>query len=191
MSKKVGILGGTFNPPHIGHLIIANEVLSALNLDELRFMPNATPPHKKKDERVSEVERLKMVQLAIKDVPKMAVETIEMDRGGTSYTFDTMELLQAREPSTTFFFIIGGDQVEYLSNWYRVNELVEKVQIVGVPRPNTSIETAYPIIKLAIPQIELSSTLIRNRLENGKTTKFLIPELVRDFIQKEKLYEIR
>ncbi|WP_391202026.1 nicotinate-nucleotide adenylyltransferase [Psychrobacillus sp. L4] len=191
MSKKVGILGGTFNPPHIGHLIIANEVLSALNLDELRFMPNATPPHKKKDERVSEVERLKMVQLAIKDVPKMAVETIEMDRGGTSYTFDTMELLQAREPSTTFFFIIGGDQVEYLSKWYRINELVEKVQIVGVPRPNTSIETAYPIIKLAIPQIELSSTLIRNRMENGKTTMFLIPELVRDFIQKEKLYEIR
>ncbi|WP_391116127.1 nicotinate-nucleotide adenylyltransferase [Psychrobacillus sp. L3] len=191
MSKKVGILGGTFNPPHIGHLIIANEVLSALNLDELRFMPNATPPHKKKDERITVAERLKMVQLAIKNVPKMAVETIEMDRGGTSYTFDTMELLQAREPSTTFFFIIGGDQVEYLPKWYRIDELVKKVQIVGVPRPNTSIETAYPIIKLEIPQIELSSTLIRNRLENGKTTKFLIPELVRDFIQKEKLYEIR
>ncbi|TQR19256.1 nicotinate-nucleotide adenylyltransferase [Psychrobacillus vulpis] len=190
MSKKVGILGGTFNPPHIGHLIIANEVLHALNLDEVRFMPNATPPHKRMDERVSANNRLEMVKRAIKDVPKMAVETIELDRGGTSYTFDTMELLLAREPFSKFFFIIGGDQVEYLPNWYRIDDLVKKVQIVGVPRPNTSIETAYPIIKLDIPQIDLSSTLVRNRLENGKTTRYLIPELVRDFIQKEKLYEI-
>ncbi|MFF2754244.1 nicotinate-nucleotide adenylyltransferase [Psychrobacillus sp. NPDC058041] len=191
MSKKVGILGGTFNPPHIGHLIIANEVLYALDLDELRFMPNATPPHKKKDEHVTKTQRLKMVELAIKDVEKMVVETIELDRGGTSYTFDTMELLQAREPNSTFYFIIGGDQVEYLPNWYRIDELIKKVQIIGIPRPNTSLETAYPIIKLEIPQIELSSTLVRNRLENGITTKFLIPELVRDFIHKEKLYEIR
>lgn len=191
MSKKVGIFGGTFNPPHIGHLIIANEVLHALDLDELRFMPNATPPHKKKDKRVTEADRLKMVELAIKDVDKMVIETIELDRGGTSYTFDTMELLQAREPNSTFYFIIGGDQVEYLPNWYRIDELIKKVQIVGIPRPNTSLETAYSIIKLEIPQIELSSTLVRNRLENGKTTQFLIPELVRDFIQKEKLYETR
>ncbi|MFB5087950.1 nicotinate-nucleotide adenylyltransferase [Psychrobacillus sp. PGGUH221] len=191
MSKKVGILGGTFNPPHMGHLIIANEVLHALNLDEIRFMPNATPPHKKKDEHVSEANRLKMVKLAIKDMPKMNVETIELERGGTSYTFDTMELLQEREPSTTFFFIIGGDQVEYLPKWHRVEELVKKVQIVGVPRPNTTFETAYPIIKLDIPQIELSSTIVRNRLQNRKTTKFLLPESVKDFIQKEKLYEAR
>ena len=154
-------------------------------------MPNATPPHKKKDERITEADRLKMVELAIKDVDKMVIETIELDRGGTSYTFDTIELLQAREPDSTFYFIIGGDQVEYLPNWYRIDELIKKVQIVGIPRPNTSLETAYSIIKLEIPQIELSSTLVRNRLENGKTTQFLIPQLVRDFIQKEKLYEIR
>lgn len=191
MSKKIGIFGGTFNPPHIGHIIIANEVLHALSLDEVRLMPNATPPHKKKDEHITESDRLEMVRLAIKDIPKMTVETIELDRGGTSYTFDTMELLQAREPSATFYFIIGGDQVEYLPKWYRIDELVKKVQIVGVPRPNTSLKSAYPIIKLEIPQIDLSSTLIRHRLESGKTTKFLLPELVSDFIQKERLYEIR
>lgn len=190
MSKKVGILGGTFNPPHMGHLIIANEVLYALNLNEIRFMPNATPPHKKKDERVTKAQRVKMVELAIHDVPHMLVETIEMDRGGTSYSYDTMEILQKAEPLTEFYFIIGGDQVEYLPKWYRIDEFVKKVQLVGVPRPNTSIETAYPIITLDIPQIELSSTLVRNRVANGQTTRFLIPELVRDFIQKEKLYEI-
>lgn len=190
MSKRVGILGGTFNPPHMGHLIIANEVLHALKLDEVRFMPNATPPHKKKDEQVSEAQRVKMVELAILGVPRMSVETIEIDRGGTSYSFDTMELLQQREPSTKFYFIIGGDQVEYLSKWYRIDEFVGKVQLVGVPRPNTLIETAYPIKTLDIPQIELSSTVVRNRLAKGETTKFLLPELVNDFIQKEKLYEI-
>lgn len=190
MSKKVGILGGTFNPPHIGHLMIANEALHALKLDEVRLMPNATPPHKMKDERISEGERVEMVRLAIQGIPNMSVETIEIERGGTSYTFDTMELLKAREPSTDFYFIIGGDQVEYLPKWYRIDELVEKIQLVGVPRPNTMIETAYPILTLDIPQIDLSSTLVRNRLSNGETTMFLIPERVRDFIQKEKLYEI-
>lgn len=191
MSKKVGILGGTFNPPHMGHLIIANEVLHALNLDEVRLMPNASPPHKKKDERVTEADRLKMVKLAVKDVPKLNVETIELERGGTSYTLDTMELLQEREPKTTFFFIIGGDQVEYLPNWYRIEELVKKIQLVGVPRPNTMFKTAYPIIKLEIPQIDLSSSVIRSRFADGKTTQFLVPEAVRDFIQKEKFYETR
>ncbi|MFJ8063076.1 nicotinate-nucleotide adenylyltransferase [Psychrobacillus sp. NPDC096426] len=190
MSKKVGILGGTFNPPHIGHLIIANEVLNALRLDEVRLMPNAIPPHKQKDKQVSEAQRLKMIQLAIRGIPNMTVETIELERGGTSYTFDTMEMLQQREPDTEFYFIIGGDQVESLPKWHRIDELVQKVQIVGVPRPNTIIETAYSISTLAIPQIDISSTLLRNRLLNGVTTKFLIPDRVNDFIQKEKLYEI-
>jgi len=190
MSKKIGILGGTFNPPHIGHLIIANEVLHALCLDEVRFMPNATPPHKQKDEQVTTAERLKMLQLAIRGIPNMSVETIEIERGGTSYTFDTMELLMQREPEASFYFIIGGDQVEYLPKWHRIDELVQKVQFVGVPRPNTTMETAYPISTITIPQIDVSSTLIRNRLMNGLTTKYLIPDRVNDFIQKEKLYEV-
>lgn len=190
MTKKVGILGGTFNPPHIGHLIIANEVLHALSLDEVRLMPNATPPHKQMDERITAAHRLQMVKLAIEGISNLTVEPIELERGGTSYTFDTLELLQQREPDTEFYFIIGGDQVEYLPKWHRIDELVQKVRFVGVPRPNTTIEPAYPISILEIPQVELSSTLLRNRLGNGETTKFLIPEKVKDFIQKEKLYEI-
>lgn len=190
MSKKVGILGGTFNPPHIGHLIIANEALHALNLDEMRLMPNATPPHKRMNEHVTATHRVKMVQLAIENVSNMSVEMIELERGGTSYTFDTMELLRMREPEVQFYFIIGGDQVEFLGKWHRIDELVQKVQLVGVPRPNTTLETAYPIIKLHIPQIDISSTVVRNRLMNGETTKFLVPDLVKDFILKEKLYEI-
>ena len=191
MSKKVGILGGTFNPPHIGHLIIANEVLHALNLDEVRFMPNATPPHKKKDERVTKAQRVKMVELAIHDVPHMLkLKRLKWIVEVLLIRMIRWKCLQEREPMTEFYFIIGGDQVEYLPKWYQIDEFVKKVQFVGVPRPNNSIETAYPIITLDIPQIDLSSTLVRNRVANGETTSFLIPELVRDFIQKEKLYEI-
>lgn len=189
MRKKVGILGGTFNPPHIGHLIIANEVLHALKLDEVRLMPNATPPHKEIQHKITAKQRLTMVELSIKEVPMLKIETIEIDHGGTSYTYDTMELLRKREPQTDFYFIIGGDQVEDLPKWYRIEELIQNVHLVGVPRPNNLLETAYPIVTLNIPQIDLSSTTVRNRIANGETTQFLINNAVRDFIRKEKLYE--
>ena len=190
MKKKVGILGGTFNPPHIGHLIIANDVFHALGLHEVRLMPNAIPPHKSKDIRITSEQRLKMLEIAINDVAYMAIEEIELIRGGTSYTFDTMKILAEREANTDFYFIIGGDQVEYLPKWHRIDELLKIVQLVGVARPSTSIETAYPITTIDVPQIDISSTVIRKRLENGETTKFLLPDNVRDYIEKEKLYEI-
>lgn len=189
MRKKVGILGGTFNPPHIGHLIIANEVLHTLNLDEVRLMPNATPPHKEIQNRVTANQRMTMVELSIQEVPMLKIESIEIEQGGTSYTFDTIELLRKREPQTDFYFIIGGDQVEELPKWYRIEELIQNVHLVGVPRPNKLLETAYPIVIIDIPQIDLSSTTIRNRIANGETTQFLISDAVRDFIRKEKLYE--
>ena len=189
MRKKVGILGGTFNPPHIGHLIIANEVLHALKLDEVRLMPNASPPHKEIQNRVTAEQRRTMVELSIQDVPKLKIETIEIDQGGTSYTFDTMELLRRREPETEFYFIIGGDQVEDLPKWYRIEELIQNVHLVGVPRPNKLLETAYPIVTIEIPQIDISSTTVRNRITHGETAKFLISDAVREYIREEKLYE--
>ena len=189
MRKRVGILGGTFNPPHIGHLIIANEVLHVLNLDEVRLMPNATPPHKEIQNKVTAKQRLTMVELSIQGIPGLEIEKIEIEQGGTSYTFDTMELLRKREPQTDFYFIIGGDQVEDLPNWYRIEELIQNMHLVGVPRPNKLLETAYPIVTIEIPQIDLSSTTLRNRITNGETTQFLISDAVRDFIRKEKLYE--
>ena len=190
MKKRVGILGGTFNPPHIGHLIIANEVYHALGLEEIRFMPNAIPPHKKMDFRVTGKQRITMLELAIGNCSFMKVEDVELKKGGTSYTFDTIELLRQREPDSEFFFIIGGDQVEYLPNWYRIDELVQIVQLVGVARPQTSLQTAYPIKIVEIPQIDVSSTEIRRRFENGNTTKYLVPDAVREYIEREKLYEI-
>ena len=105
--KKVGILGGTFNPPHVGHLLMANEALHALSLDEVRFMPNAIPPHKQVNYMPRDAQRLDLLQCLIDEEAAFTIEPYEIERGGTSYTIDTMRALTSREPHTAFYFIIG------------------------------------------------------------------------------------
>lgn len=186
--KKVGILGGTFNPPHIGHLIMANEVYHALQLDEVRFMPNAIAPHKKKEDESTNENRLQMVQLLIKPYKEFTVETIELERGGVSYTYDTMVALREREPDVKFYFIIGGDMIDTLHTWHHIDELVKIVQFVGIKRPGAKSESPYNIIMVEAPDIALSSTLIRERIATGGTLRFLLPPEVEAYIRKEGLY---
>lgn len=189
MKRRVGILGGTFNPPHIGHLIIANEVLCALDLDEVRFMPNHEPPHKQKAGNVTAEDRLAMVSLAIADHPKFTIEDIELLRKGKSYTYDTMVLLKEREPDTEFYFIIGGDMIEFLPHWYRIEELCKMVHFVGVKRPNYCVDTPYPVQMVDVPEIQLSSSLIRKKIAEHQTVKYLLPDRVISYIKENRLYE--
>lgn len=189
--RKVGILGGTFNPPHIGHLIVATEVKHALNLDEVRLMPTAVPPHKTTSSDSTAIQRLKMVELAVAGVKGLTVSSFEVDRGGVSYTYDTMKELTIREPETDFFFIVGGDMLDMLSAWHRIDELVKLVKFVGVGRPGSEGKTKFPVTLLDIPQIDLSSTLIRKRCAEGGLVTLLIPPLVEQFIRKEGLYGCR
>lgn len=186
--KKVGILGGTFDPPHYGHLLIANEVLQKLNLDEIWFLPNREPPHKEKSNEVTNEERLRMIQLAIQDQPKFKIETIELERQGPSYTYDTMRLLKERDKDIEFYFIIGADMIEYLPNWYKIDELIKLVTFVGVNRPNHEHKTNYPILFVEVPSIGISSSLIRQRLKEGKSVQYLLPESVRLYIKEKGLY---
>lgn len=185
---RIGIVGGTFDPIHNGHLIIGNEVRDALQLDEIWFMPNKIPPHK---ERVptAEEHRLAMVQLAIKDEPFFHLATDELERDGRSYTYDTMLMLKEKYPEHTFYFIIGGDMVEYLPKWYKVEELVQLISFVGVTRPGYKLETSYPIKKVEIPEFAVSSSLIRDRRKNGGTIMYLVPEAVQHYIEEWGLYE--
>ncbi len=188
MKKRVGILGGTYNPPHIGHLIIANEVKHALHLDEVRLMPTALPPHKDADEAVTKEQRLEMVKHATAEAPGLTVSSYEVDRGGVSYTFDTISSLQEAEPNVEFYFIIGGDMIDQLDTWHRIDELMELITFVGVNRPGWSSETDYPVQLVAIPEIDLSSTLIRERFKEKGSVMFLIPEAVEMYIREERLY---
>ncbi|MCM3637344.1 nicotinate-nucleotide adenylyltransferase [Sporosarcina luteola] len=189
--KKVGLLGGTFNPPHIGHLIMANEVKHALQLDEVRLMPTSIPPHKADPSDATPNQRLSMVELAVSGIPGLSASSFEVDRGGISYTFDTIKALKEQEPDTDFHFIIGGDMIDMLPNWYKIDELMKIVKFVGVGRPGTEGKTHYPIAMVQIPEIDLSSTLIRNRLQTGGTIQFLVPEKIGTYIRQEELYGIR
>lgn len=186
--KKIGILGGTFDPPHLGHLIIANEVLESQNLDEIWFMPNQEPPHKKKSNAISDEDRIQLVKLAIAEHPRFRLELLEMERSGPSFTYETMKILQETHPDKKFYFIIGADMIEYLPKWKHIDELVKLVQFIGVDRPSYSHETPYPIVYAEVPEMEISSSLIRDRLMEGKTIRYIVPESVRNYIKENKLY---
>ena len=187
--RKVGILGGTFNPPHNGHMHIAQSVYEALMLDEVRFMPAATPPHKEEDDSVSAEHRLRMVEEAVAEVPYFHAFDYEIKRGGTSYTYETMRALTELEPDVDFYFIIGGDMVDSLSTWYRIDELLKMMRFVGVQRPGTKNETTYDIVRVDIEPMDIASSNIRSRLHMGRSIEGYVPERVRRYIEEERLYE--
>lgn len=185
--KKIGLLGGTFDPPHIGHLAIADEVIERLNLDEIWFIPSAEPPHKEKA-NVSAEDRVAMLSAAIIDQPLFKINNIELERKGRSYTIDTIKSLKLAYPNVNFYFIIGADMVEYLPNWYQIDQLVELIQFVGVKRPEYQLDTPFPVILLDVPGLDISSTLIRDRLKMNRTVRYLIPESVLAVIKERGLY---
>jgi nicotinate-nucleotide adenylyltransferase len=186
--KKVGILGGTFNPPHTGHLVIANEVLQAYELDEIWFMPNQVPPHKTVDEPISNSDRLAMLELAIADNLQFRLETAELERSGPSYTYETMKILKDKNKEIDFYFIIGGDMVEYLPKWHKIDDLLKMVKFVGVSRPSYTTETDYDILYAETPQMDISSSMIRERARTGRSIRYLLPESVRVYIEEHSLY---
>ncbi|MDZ5591015.1 nicotinate-nucleotide adenylyltransferase [Enterococcus cecorum] len=186
--KQVGILGGNFNPVHNQHLLIADQVGTALNLEKVYLMPEYLPPHVDEKDTIEAEHRLNMLKLAIADNSLFDIEQAELQRKGKSYTYDTMKALIAQNPDTDYYFIIGGDMVEYLPKWYKIDELVEMVQFVGVKRPGYTIDTPYPIIWLDAPMMDLSSSLIRKKIAQGCSIRYLVPEAVRNYILKKGLY---
>lgn len=188
--RRIGILGGTFDPPHLGHLIIAEEVMLALQLDQVWFMPTNEPPHKQNAMTVA-ADRVKMLEYALEDNERFRINTIELEREGKSYTFDTMSLLKEKYPNDTFYFIIGADMVEYLPKWQRIDDLLNIVTFVGVNRPGYELKTKYPIMEVDIPLIDISSSYIRSRLQNNKSVNYLVPDAVYEYIKGNHLYEVR
>lgn len=186
--KQVGILGGNFNPVHNQHLLIADQVGTALNLEKVYLMPEYLPPHVDEKDTIEAEHRLNMLKLATADNSLFDIEQAELQRKGKSYTYDTMKALIAQNPDTDYYFIIGGDMVEYLPKWYKIDELVEMVQFVGVKRPGYTIDTPYPIIWLDAPMMDLSSSLIRKKIAQGCSIRYLVPEAVRNYILEKGLY---
>ncbi|MBR0619794.1 nicotinate-nucleotide adenylyltransferase [Bacillus pumilus] len=187
--KKIGLFGGTFDPPHNGHLLMANEVRFQVGLDEMWFIPNHKPPHKTDRKRADSRHRVKMVEAAIQSNPHFRLELIEMEREGPSYTVDTVELLKKRHPEDEFFFMIGADMVEYLPKWHRIADLLQMITFIGMKRPGYAGSTAYPLLFADVPAFDVSSTLIRQRIKQEKPVDYLIPKAVERYIKEHHLYE--
>lgn len=186
--RQVGILGGNFNPVHHAHLVIADQVRQQLGLDEVLLMPEYEPPHVDKKGTIDEKHRLKMLELSIEGVEGLGIETLELERGGISYTYDTMKILTERQPDTDYYFIIGADMVDYLPKWHRIDELVELVQFVAVQRPRYKAGTSYPVIWVDVPLMDISSSMVRNSIQQNRLPNYLLPPAVLDYILREGLY---
>lgn len=168
--------------------MIANEVQMELKLDEIWFMPNQEPPHKENKSGVGGAHRLEMVRRAIANHPLFKTQAIELERVGKSYTFDTIQLLKERYDDE-FYFIIGADMIEYLPKWYNIDELVNLITFVGVNRSQYRCDTDYPILYVDVPNIDISSDMIRKRVQDGKSIRYLVPDPVKEYIEENRLYE--
>lgn len=151
-------------------------------------MPNQEPPHKETLNGVSGLHRSEMIKRAIAGNPHFKLQTIELERPGKSYTFDTINLL-TQKYDYRFYFIIGADMIEYLPKWYKIEELVKLVTFVGVNRPEYDKQTNYPIIYLDVPNIEISSLMIRSRVKDRRNIRYFVPDSVMEYIEENRLYE--
>lgn len=187
--KRIGILGGSFNPPHIAHLVNAQFVCEKLNLDKVFLMPSAIPPHVDEKQTIDSFHRLQMVKLAIENNDQLAIETYEIDQGGKNYTYNTIKALKEKYKNAQIYFIIGGDMVEYLPTWHRIDELVHEVNFVGINRIGYSLHTKYPIQFIEVPSIDISSSNIRQYILNKEPVRYLIADKVEKYIRVNGLYQ--
>jgi nicotinate-nucleotide adenylyltransferase len=198
---RVGILGGTFDPVHLGHLIIAEESRVQLRLDQVIFTPAGQPWLKSRQPVSRAHHRLRMVELAVASNPFFKVLSSEIDRAGPTYTVDTLaELQKALGPDARLYFIVGMDVVEQFHRWKEPEKLLELCNLVVVSRPgHQSVDISrlvgqYPqagerLILLMVPRIEISSTEIRRRVSEGISIRYLVPELVEEYILEHQLYQ--
>lgn len=187
--KRIGVLGGTFDPIHIGHLIAASEAYAQLQLNQVLFIP-AGLPWQKSDQHISAPgHRLEMVRLAISGDDRFGLSEIEITRPGPSYAIETYEELQKAEPETEFIWILGADAASKIKTWHRWQDFVESVSIAVVNRLGVSADSiSKNFISISIPDVDVSATLLRERYESGQTTRYLVPNAVDAYIRENKLY---
>ena len=200
---NIGVLGGTFDPIHHGHIIVAEETRAGLNLAEVILVPAGQPWLKEASPILAAEHRVQMIRLAIAAKPYFRLSTMEIDRAGPSYTVDTITELQAQlGAGDELFFILGWDNLAQLPQWREPSRLIKMCRLVAVPRPGyplpdlDSLEAAIPglsksVIILDKPDIDIDATEIRNRVARGLSIRHLVPEPVDEYIKQHKLYLTR
>ena len=203
-TRRVGLMGGTFDPIHYAHLAVAEEVRVFLDLTEMVFIPAGQPPHKQGLEHTHSSHRLAMVQLAIASNPHFSLSRVEIDRQGSSYLVDTLSILHGQwGPNTELFFVIGWDSLQEFHTWYRSADIMAQLTgLVAVRRPgyeasieyNKELERCLPgitqrLIVVTGPQLAISSTDLRRRVAEGRPIKYQTPESVENYIIEHGLYQ--
>jgi nicotinate-nucleotide adenylyltransferase len=184
--KKIGIYGGSFDPIHHGHLILARDALETLGLAEVIFVPAAQSPHKTDHEPLDTAVRWEMLRAALAGEPGFSASRLEIDRPPPSYSVETVEALHAAQPEAELFFLIGEDNLPQLSHWHRFDDLRRLVQFVVLDRSGAGGEFPHLIVNR---KIDISATAIRNRVASGRPIRYLVPEAVEQIIRREKLYQ--
>ncbi len=186
---KIGILGGTFNPIHYGHLILGEQVSGQLGLDRVVFIPAYIPPHKSNKGVISAKHRLKMIELAVRENAHFKVSDIEIRRQGKSYTVDTLRAIKKQYPKADLFFICGSDLVNEIPTWKNVDEIYKMARFVLAKRPGFGKRlTGKNFLKIDVAQVDISSSLIRRLVKQGRSIRYLTPATVVKYIEKYGLY---
>jgi nicotinate-nucleotide adenylyltransferase len=182
--RKIGIYGGTFDPIHHGHLILARTALEQLGLEKVIFVPAASSPFKEAPSAPADV-RLRMLRAAVAGVDYFATDECDLKRPPPSYTFDTVQVIRGREGEAVFYYLLGEDNVKDLPRWHRFAELREMVQFVVLDRTGVAIEHPYPMVR---QKIDISATDIRKRVASGRAIRYLVPREVEEIIREANLY---
>jgi nicotinate-nucleotide adenylyltransferase len=195
---QVGILGGTFNPPHLGHLVCAQEAYLQLQLDRVMLMPARIPPHKPVEHEPGVAHRLELCRLAVLGDDRFSVSDLELARPGPSYTVDTLEELNSSEPNNELFLIVGGDIAAGLPQWREPERVLALATLAVARRRGTawaSVESALRGLRggerarfFRMPQIEVSSTIVRERVRAKQPIRYIVPDQVAEYIARHRLY---
>jgi nicotinate-nucleotide adenylyltransferase len=195
---RIGLLGGTFNPPHLGHLVCAQEAYLQLELDRVLVLPAHVPPHKAVDDEPGVEHRVELCRQAIAGDDRFEICELEVKRPGPSYTVDTLEELHSKVSDSEFFLILGADVAVRFGDWKEPDRILSLAQVAVAERPGTDRAEVERALKprsgdgrvrfFDMPEIGISSTMLRERIRAGQSTRYLTPQRVRDYIDQHGLY---
>lgn len=188
---RIGIFGGTFDPPHLGHLVVAQDACSALSLDRVLFVVAAAPPHKRGRQHTAATLRLEMLRAALAGDDRFEACDLELRRPGLSYTVDTIRQLREEWPGDELILLIGADQARELHTWHAPDEIARLATIVALSREGdrvTDTRGGLPVRSLHVTRLDISATDIRRRVAAGRPIRYLVPDAVQAIIRRESLY---
>jgi nicotinate-nucleotide adenylyltransferase len=187
---RIGVFGGTFDPPHLGHLVVASDACGALGLHRVLWIPSAVPPHKVRTVQAPAEARLEMVRAAIEGDPRFEADDLELRRPGPSYTVDTLRDLARRHPGAELVLLIGADNLREIPGWREPQEILKLARVAVLSRDGAGVppDAPVPAVSVEVTRVDVSATEVRRRAAAGETIRYLVPDAVRALVERRGLY---